>query len=257
MNRSLFGLDADRYAALIDLLIELRRPQLSRDWNEQRMGQVLNQSLRPMPEHVLATAARAFEGLETQKRQLAELADAERHARRFLGVYRRYARTLARSFAEPVRKSHSDYEAAAKAARRAVREADAAEASLAGAEAERSGLKSRMGTLEATVEELGRDPAMRTGERLREKKKEADAAAARASAARARADRRGPISQRPRRRRTRGRRGWRPAWTGRRRAPAAWSRRRRRRRWRRATRPRSRRSRPRPSGPARRRCSTG
>ncbi len=189
VNRSLFGLDGHRYAALIDLLIELRRPQLSRDWNEQRMGQVLNQSLRPMPEHVLATAARAFEGLETQKRQLAELADAERHARRFLGVYRRYARTLARSFAEPVRKSHSDYEAAAKAARRAVREADAADAALAGAEAERGRLRSRLGTLEASVEELGRDPAMRTGERLREKKKEADAAAARASAARARADR--------------------------------------------------------------------
>ena len=66
VNKALFGL-GDRYEALLNLLIQLRQPQLSRTLNEDRLSNALSQALPPLPEAVLADVAEAFRSLETDR----------------------------------------------------------------------------------------------------------------------------------------------------------------------------------------------
>jgi hypothetical protein len=59
VNKALFDL-GDRYDGLINLLIQLRQPQLSRTLNETRLSEALSQALPPLPETVLGDVAEAL-----------------------------------------------------------------------------------------------------------------------------------------------------------------------------------------------------
>jgi hypothetical protein len=60
----------DRYAALVDLLINLRRPQLSRELNEAKLSKALSDALPPLPAAVLTEVAEAFRSLEDDQAKL-------------------------------------------------------------------------------------------------------------------------------------------------------------------------------------------
>lgn|GEM_PF-223749 len=168
VDQRLFGLGDERYAALVDLLLELRKPQLSRGLDEAGLSRTLSQSLPPMPAGVLGVAARAFEGLETQKTELAQLRDARRSTAAFLKVYRRYARLAARRFAEPVRQTHSAYEAAGEASRKAKAAAEAAAAELDESRKQQTEAQAERDANAARIRAYEADPAMRSAARLRD-----------------------------------------------------------------------------------------
>ena len=69
VNQSLFNL-GDRYEALLNLLIQLRQPQLSRKLDEDRLSNALSQALPPLPDAVLGDVAEAFRSLETDRTEL-------------------------------------------------------------------------------------------------------------------------------------------------------------------------------------------
>ncbi len=109
VDEALFGL-GDRYAALLDLLIQLRQPQLSRKLDEGVLSDALSLALAPLPTQVLEDVAEAFRGLETDRQELEDIVAASESSGTFLAEYRRYIQIAARRRAEEVRKAHSAYE---------------------------------------------------------------------------------------------------------------------------------------------------
>ena len=110
LDEHLFHLGSGRYEALVNLLIQLRQPQLSKRPDEGRLSQALTEALAPLDQAVLSDIAAAFHDLEQQRDELAGLRDTGEHVRRFGGRYRRYAAVAARRQARVLRTEHSGYE---------------------------------------------------------------------------------------------------------------------------------------------------
>ncbi|HET8697124.1 MAG TPA: TIGR02680 family protein, partial [Gammaproteobacteria bacterium] len=126
VDERLFGLGAERYGALVDTLIQLRQPQLSKQPNEERLSDALTEALAPLDRASLESVAEAMGQLEELKRELAEL-DAMREAVASFGNrYRRYAQIAARRKARTVRQAQTEWDNASRdlhAAERALEKA--------------------------------------------------------------------------------------------------------------------------------------
>jgi len=110
VDEALFDLGADRYEALVNLLIQLRQPQLSKRPNEKVLARALTEALPPVDQAVIADVADAFRSLEEDRAELASFSEAQRAAEAFLGHYRRYAAIAARRRARLPRGAQSRYE---------------------------------------------------------------------------------------------------------------------------------------------------
>lgn len=108
VDAALFKL-GDRYDALLNLLIQLRQPQLSRKLDEQKLSKALSQALPPLSEQVLGDVAEAFRSLETDRDDLNNFVAARDAADLFLKDYGRYTQIAARRRAKAVREKHSAY----------------------------------------------------------------------------------------------------------------------------------------------------
>lgn len=96
VDRRLFGLGAQRYRNLIELLLVLRRPHLAGKLNLEHLSKVLSDGLAALDEDLIASVAASFEDLEAVQRDLRRLQDAHRTVQTFLPVYRRYLRAVGR-----------------------------------------------------------------------------------------------------------------------------------------------------------------
>ncbi|MFR9673312.1 TIGR02680 family protein [Streptomyces sp. TR02-1] len=109
VDEALFGLGERRYAALVDLLIQLRQPQLSKRPSEAALSKALTEALPPMDQAVVADAAEAFRSLDEEKEELRAAREAEQASSGFLDHYRRYARIASRRRARLPRTEHARY----------------------------------------------------------------------------------------------------------------------------------------------------
>jgi uncharacterized protein (TIGR02680 family) len=168
VDEALFGLGTHRYEALVNLLIQLRQPQLSKKPDEKLLSRALTEALPPLDPALVTTVAEAFRGLDEERATLLGLAEAKTAAEAFLTHYRRYARIAAKRRAAPPRQTHSRYEQLG----RDLGEADAAHAAatLALAEAQRSldALAVAKDRLEARRAALQSSPEMRDAENLKQ-----------------------------------------------------------------------------------------
>ncbi|WP_261718308.1 TIGR02680 family protein [Streptomyces sp. FZ201] len=187
VDEALFGLGERRYAALADLLIQLRQPQLSKRPNETALSRALTEALPPMDQAVVADVAEAFRSLDEEKEELRAAAEAERAASAFLDHYRRYARVATRRRARLPRSEHARYE-------QLHRDLAQARAEREDAERDRAEAAERIAELEETATRLkAQEAALREGPEMRSARELEQAAAdARRTAgelARAEADR--------------------------------------------------------------------
>ncbi|GAB7188205.1 TIGR02680 family protein [Kitasatospora sp. Ki12] len=166
VDEALFGLGEQRYAALVDLLVQLRQPQLSKRPSEKALSQALTESLPPMDQAVVADVAEAFRSLDEEKEQLAVMAAAERAAGAFLQHYRRYARVAARRKARAPRAQHSRYEALRAELNTAEQDFEVAGTALAEAETRLEELDRLRSGLRARDEALRAGPEMRSAREL-------------------------------------------------------------------------------------------
>jgi uncharacterized protein (TIGR02680 family) len=111
VDEVLFHLGPDRYDALVNLLVQLRQPQLSKRPDAARLSRALSQALAPVDQAVLADVAESFHDLEQQRDELRGLQETRTHVQRFLDLYRRYARIASRRQAGELRSAQSGYEA--------------------------------------------------------------------------------------------------------------------------------------------------
>ena len=110
VDEHLFGLGAQRYEALVNLLIQLRQPQLSKKPDEKLLSRALTEALPPLSPGLVTTVAEAFRGLDEERDALRSLAEAQEAATAFLGHYRRYAKVAAKRKAAGPRLTQSRYE---------------------------------------------------------------------------------------------------------------------------------------------------
>lgn len=162
VDEALFGLGERRYGALVDLLIQLRQPQLSKRPNEAALSRALTEALPPMDQAVIADAAEAFRSLEEEKEELRAAREAEQASSAFLDHYRRYARAASRRRARLPRSEHARYE-------HLQRELLKAQGDREQAVADREEARERAAALDERAARLSaQDAALRTGPEMRD-----------------------------------------------------------------------------------------
>ncbi len=96
VDERLFHLGPKRYDALMDTLIQLRQPQLSKRPDETALSNALTEALPPLAAELLGDVAEALGQLEEDRRQLDEFQALARAVERFEQRYRTYAGTQGR-----------------------------------------------------------------------------------------------------------------------------------------------------------------
>ncbi|MGI8800250.1 MAG: TIGR02680 family protein [Pseudonocardia sp.] len=167
VDEALFGFGEQRYGALVDLLVQLRQPQLSKKPSERALSDALTEALPPLDQAVVADVAEAFRSLEEDRDALAEMTEAHASASSFLGHYRRYAAVAARRRAALPRAAQQGYEKARAAVAAAETAEEQAEQALTEVRALLAVLETDERRLQARREALAAGPEMQEGVRLR------------------------------------------------------------------------------------------
>ncbi|MGW2335529.1 TIGR02680 family protein [Streptomyces sp. NPDC001685] len=188
VDEALFGLGERRYGALVDLLIQLRQPQLSKRPSEAALSRALTEALPPMDQAVVADAAEAFRSLDEEKEELRAAREAEQASSAFLDHYRRYARLASRRRARLPRREHARYENLQRELAGAQADRERASAEREEAAARGAALDERAARLAAQDATLRSRPEMRDARAL--DRAADDASRTAADLTRAEADRR-------------------------------------------------------------------
>jgi hypothetical protein len=176
VDQAFFELGPQRYGALLDLLIQLRRPQLSRKLDEKALSEALSRALPPLSERTLADIADAFRSLESDRNDLERDRGALESTESFKKVYRHYVQMATRRRADVLRKTHSDYVNTMRGLRQEEQKLESASKELQRLEqAQRDGESERT-RAEAATRELEADPTLRDARRLSDAKDQAEQA---------------------------------------------------------------------------------
>jgi uncharacterized protein (TIGR02680 family) len=173
VDERLFHLGEARYGALMDTLIQLRQPQLSKRPNEDSLSEALTEALPPLSADLLGDVAEAMNQLEEYRDQLAELSALGKAIEQFNRRYRVYASINARRQARTLRSAQTGFD-------NASRELNEAKEALHAAQLKERQHQERVRELEAcllrdraVLEELNADPVMRDARRLEETERNA------------------------------------------------------------------------------------
>ncbi|THV42161.1 TIGR02680 family protein [Glycomyces buryatensis] len=102
VNTALFGLEAERYEQMLELILTLRRPQLAKELDPDSLSDTLAEGLRPIDEKLLVDAAKSFEDMEAVAKTLGSLRSADEQVSDFLTRYGTYVRAQAKLAVEKV-----------------------------------------------------------------------------------------------------------------------------------------------------------
>ncbi|MCH9827966.1 MAG: TIGR02680 family protein [Gammaproteobacteria bacterium] len=173
VDEALFRLGSERYDALIDTLIQLRQPQLSKQPNEQRLSDALSDALPPLERGALEDVAEAMNQLDDYRRELDELDAMRKAVSGFAERYGRYAQIAARRRAAELRAAQTRYD-------QASRELNAADSERSAAQQAESEAREAIARHERVLDEararlkvLRADPVMRDAQRLQSAETEA------------------------------------------------------------------------------------
>jgi uncharacterized protein (TIGR02680 family) len=174
VDERLFHLGATRYAALMDTLIQLRQPQLSKRPDESNLSNALTEALPPMSADLLADVAEALNQLEEYRRELAEYEALEHAIGQFNTRYRRYAATQARRQAANLRGAQTGFDNASRElgeGRIALQQAQEAENE---ARARHAASDEALAASRIRLETLQNDPAMASAKQLAQAQRNAN-----------------------------------------------------------------------------------
>ena len=175
VDERLFRLGAQRYDALMDTLVQLRQPQLSKKPDETALSNALSEALPPLAPELIADVAEAMGQLEEDRRQLEEYQMLAKAVGQFERRYRVYAGTRSRREAGALRNAQTEFDNASRArneAQTAFREAEAAEE---GARSSRDEMDLALKRMQARLETLRADPTNQDANRLANSERDAEA----------------------------------------------------------------------------------
>ena len=91
VNRLLFGFETqEEYKELLELLIQLRTPKLSKDFKPSLINEILSSSLQTLSEDDLRPMSEAIENMDNLKTNLDTLKESIRGAKQIEKVYDQY-----------------------------------------------------------------------------------------------------------------------------------------------------------------------
>jgi len=166
VDEKLFRLGTERYDALVDTLIQLRQPQLSKDPDEGRLSDALTHALRPLDRAALEDVAEAMSELADLRRDLAEIEAMRKAIGSFGARYRRYAQVATRRRARTLRQAQTDFDNASRDVHAAQTELDDARARVSRYQSLQQTLDEQLAADEARLTVLRADPVMRDAARL-------------------------------------------------------------------------------------------
>lgn len=159
-----------RYGALMDTLIQLRQPQLSKKPDETALSNALSEALPPMEQRLLGDVAEALNHLEEERRELDELRQLARAVGRFYERYRAYAGTLTRRQVRELRQAQTVFDNASRQRAEMQAARIAAENAKRAAEHAHAEAAAKLAQWNDEREALLGDPAMNDAKRLDEAK---------------------------------------------------------------------------------------
>ncbi len=173
VNDALFHLDDYRYSSLVNLLIRLRRPQLTRRLDEDELSETLSEALPPVSPDVISGVAEAFRSLESDRNTLESFKTAVSAVEQFLTGYRSYAQVAARRRADRVRIAQHEYDAQMTDMLASEADCNRSLAELTGLKTEIDRLATEQHALEAGISALQQNPLMRDAHALERAHREA------------------------------------------------------------------------------------
>ncbi len=109
VDQRLFGL-GERYRSLVDLLLQLRKPQIMRDFREDDLSRLLSEALPPLSPTLIENIGVSFRSLESDRNALEDFALAHASVEEFLRSYGRYVRVAVRRRADAMRLAHQRHD---------------------------------------------------------------------------------------------------------------------------------------------------
>ena len=183
IDEALFGLGEQRYGALVDLLIKIRAPQLSKRPSERALSDALTGALPPLDQALIADVAEAFRGLEEDRDALTAMVEARDAATGYLDTYRHYARIACRRRAALPRRAQTAFDSVSRDLAEAEAAYQKAHTELGEAQAALEGLRSEQERLRARERALHESPEARSARELERAADEARRATERAGQA--------------------------------------------------------------------------
>lgn len=145
VNKHIFGFaDTDAYQDLLQLMIQLRSPKLSKDFKPSAIYEILHQALPPLMEEELRPLSEVLEDMDQMTDRLDEL---KRHRAEMVKLQERYDfynKHVLYTKSEDMLESKAAYDEVAARVRRSEETLAQAEAEKAGAVTERSGIQNRL-----------------------------------------------------------------------------------------------------------------
>ena len=122
MNDAVFGFPSeDAYQTMLTLMLELRRPHLSKALDPSGVTRLLSGALPEVDHDLIRRLGDGLEQLEEMRRSLERLRRAHRRLTRFVAdSYSAYARAVLRERGETLRRAETAYENAARRHREAL-----------------------------------------------------------------------------------------------------------------------------------------
>jgi uncharacterized protein (TIGR02680 family) len=173
VDERLFQLGSVRYSALMDTLIQLRQPQLSKKPDEGNLSDALTEALPPLSTDLLTDVADALNQLEEDRRQLRDYEALARSVGQFNERYRVYAKTQTRRQARGLRSAQTGFDNASRTINEARAEWDGAQKAEAVATTSHQSAKEALRASRTRLEILQLDPVNRDATRLDAASKEA------------------------------------------------------------------------------------
>lgn len=133
VNRQVFGFEtSEEYKEMIDLLIQLRTPKLSKDFKPSVINDILSDSLQPLSDEDLRPMSEAIENMDTMNMNLKSRKEARQAAEKINLVFAKYNKKMlydkavrfewTKSRLEEARKAETEHEDKRKACIREIEE---------------------------------------------------------------------------------------------------------------------------------------
>jgi uncharacterized protein (TIGR02680 family) len=191
LNDAVFGFPSDDgYQTMLTLMLELRRPHLSKALDPSGVTRLLSAALPEVDDGLIRRLGDGLEQLEDMRRALERLRRAHRRLDRFIAdSYRGYARAVLRERGAGLRRAETAYENAARRQREAVEQLEHARANAERFAEQLLSAHHDAERAEGALAALLQSPEWRSVEAVEQLARRAERQARAAATARAHADR--------------------------------------------------------------------
>ncbi|MBM7866887.1 TIGR02680 family protein [Heliobacterium gestii] len=163
VNRHLFGFnDLDAYSELLDLLIQLRSPKLSKDFKPTTIYEILGNALPPLHEEDLRPLAEVLDDMDQIGERLDELSRHQEDTNRLNQSYRRYNEHLLFSLSKELVERQGLRDTAEKDLRQSEQELKELDAKLASEKERQEKAQQALADYKAEREMLSQNEAFAT-----------------------------------------------------------------------------------------------